>query len=53
MLFLEEGIVLEEGTPEQFFHSPATERAQRFLQSFTYASKREKAEEQPKNNFGD
>ena len=53
VLFLEEGVVLEEGTPEKFFHSPATERAQRFLQSFTYASKRDKAEEQPKNNFGD
>ena len=43
VLFLEEGVVLEEGTPEKFFHSPATERAQRFLQSFTYASKRDKA----------
>ena len=40
VLFLEEGVVLEEGTPEAFFHAPATERAQRFLQSFTYASKR-------------
>ena len=53
VLFLEEGVVLEEGTPEQFFHAPTTERAQRFLQSFTYASKRDKAEVQPKNNFGD
>ena len=52
VLFLEEGVVLEEGTPEAFFHAPTTERAQRFLQSFTYASKRGKAEEQPKNNLG-
>ena len=52
VLFLEEGVVLEEGTPEAFFHAPATERAQRFLQSFTYASKRGKAEEHPKNNLG-
>ncbi len=46
VLFLEEGVVLEEGTPEQFFHAPATERARRFLQSFTYASKRDKTAEQ-------
>ena len=43
VLFLEDGRVLEEGAPEAFFHAPQTERAQRFLQSFTYASKREKA----------
>ena len=46
VLFLEGGGVLEEGTPEQFFHAPATERARRFLQSFTYASKRDKTAEQ-------
>ena len=40
VLFLEDGIVMEEGTPEAFFRAPQTERAQRFLQSFTYASKR-------------
>ena len=43
VLFLEEGVVLEEGTPEKFFHAPTTERAQRFLQSFTYSSKHDKA----------
>jgi polar amino acid transport system ATP-binding protein len=53
VLFLEEGVVLEEGTPEKFFHAPTTERARRFLQSFTYASKRDKAEVQPKNNLED
>ena len=42
VLFLEDGRVLEEGAPEAFFHAPQTERAQRFLQSFTYASKRVK-----------
>ena len=47
VLFLEEGVVLEEGTPEKFFHAPATERAQRFLQSFTYASKRDQAAAKP------
>ena len=52
VLFLEDGVILEEGTPEQFFHAPATERAQRFLQSFTYASKRDRSEIQPKNSSG-
>ena len=53
VLFLEDGHVVEEGTPEVFFHHPQTERAQQFLRSFTYASKRDKGEEQPKNNAGD
>lgn len=53
VLFLEDGVILEEGTPEAFFHAPQTERAQRFLQSFTYASKRDKGEIQPKNSAGD
>ena len=52
VLFLEDGVILEEGTPEQFFHAPATERAQRFLQSFTYASKRDRSEIQSKNSSG-
>ena len=41
VLFLEDGVILEEGAPEAFFHAPQTERAQRFLKSFTYASKRD------------
>ena len=53
VLFLEEGVVLEEGTPEKFFHAPTTERARHFLQSFTYASKRDKTEVQSKNNSED
>ena len=48
VLFLEDGHVVEEGTPEVFFHHPQTERAQQFLKSFTYAFK--KSEVQPKNN---
>ncbi len=53
VLFLEDGVILEEGKPEEFFHAPQTQRAQRFLQSFTYASKRDKSEVQPKNSSGD
>ena len=48
MLFLEDGVVVEQGTPEKFFHAPETERAQQFLKSFTYSFK--KSEVQPKNN---
>jgi polar amino acid transport system ATP-binding protein len=50
ILFLEDGVILEESDPETFFHSPKTERAARFLQSFTYASRRDGAEKQSKNN---
>ena len=51
VLFLEDGVVVEQGTPEQFFHAPQTERAQQFLKSFTYTFR--KSEVQPKNNSGD
>ena len=43
VLFLEQGSVVEQGTPEQFFHAPQTDRAKQFLQSFTYTSKRERS----------
>jgi len=41
VLFLEEGVVVEQAPPEVFFHQPQTDRARRFLSSFTYASKKE------------
>ena len=50
VLFLEEGVVLEESDPRTFFHEPKTERARRFLQSFAYASRRKRDEKQTKNN---
>ena len=53
VMFLEDGMVMEEGTPEEFFHAPKTDRAQRFLKSFTYTSRREQSKEQPKNISGD
>ncbi len=40
VVFIEDGQIVEEAPPEVFFHTPSTERAQRFLQSFTYASRR-------------
>ena len=39
IIFLEDGKIWEEGTPEEFFNSPKTERAKEFLQSFTYKRK--------------
>ena len=36
VLFLENGLVVEESAPETFFHHPETERARQFLASFDY-----------------
>ena len=36
VIFLEGGVIVEEGAPEQFFHHPKTERAQQFLDTFVY-----------------
>jgi len=49
VLFLEQGVIAEEGVPETFFREPRTERARQFLQSFTYASAR-KAEKRAWGN---
>jgi len=40
VLFLEGGKILEENNPENFFQKPDTERAQQFLQNFSYVSHR-------------
>ena len=37
VIFLDGGVIVEEASPQVFFHSPASERAQRFLQTFTYS----------------
>ena len=48
VVFLEDGLVVEMATPEVFFHHPETERAQAFLKSFVYDSKkREKGLDKP------
>jgi polar amino acid transport system ATP-binding protein len=31
MIFMDEGVIIERGTPQHFFQNPETERAQRFL----------------------
>lgn len=39
VIFMDGGVIVEEGTPAEFFRSPKTERAQRFLKTFTYSEK--------------
>lgn len=36
VIFLDQGMIIEEGTPAEFFEHPKTERAQKFLNTFTY-----------------
>jgi len=36
VIFIDEGNIVEEGTPEEFFENPRTDRARRFLNTFTY-----------------
>ena len=36
VIFLDEGGIVEEGIPEEFFDHPKTERAQRFLRTFEF-----------------
>ena len=44
VIFLEDGGIREEGTPEEFFTSPKTERAKEFLQTFTFTRKHKQKE---------
>ncbi len=39
IVFLDDGGIVEEGTPEEFFEHPKTERAKQFLQTFTFERK--------------
>ena len=41
VVFLENGLVVEERAPGEFFHHPRTQRAQQFLASFSYDSVRD------------
>ena len=36
IVFLDGGEIVETGAPEDFFNSPKTERASRFLHTFTF-----------------
>lgn len=44
IVFMDEGVIVEEGTPKEFFSSPKTERAKRFLSKFKYESKNKEIE---------
>lgn len=48
VLFMEQGVIAEEGIPGEFFREPRTERARQFLQSFTYASARKQEQKDQK-----
>jgi len=39
VLFMDQGVVVEEGSPEEFFNSPQTERAKQFLNMFHYEAR--------------
>lgn len=36
IVFIDDGIIVEENTPEEFFSSPKTERAKKFLEAFKF-----------------
>lgn len=39
MVFMDNGIIVEEGVPEEFFETPKTERLRGFLDTFSYVRK--------------
>ena len=39
VMFMDQGVVVEEGSPEEFFNSPQTERAKQFLNMFHYEAR--------------
>jgi len=36
IIFIDDGIIVEENTPKEFFKSPKTERAEKFLNIFNF-----------------
>ena len=40
IVFLDDGVIVEEAGPEQFFTDPQTQRAKDFLQTFTYEKRK-------------
>ncbi len=40
IIFQDDGVIVEESEPEQFFTNPETQRAKDFLQTFTYEKRR-------------
>ena len=51
ILFLEGGKLIEDAPPEEFFENPRTERAKRFLNTFTFqAVKTKKSKKETKKD---
>ncbi len=46
IVFIDQGKIVEEASPEVFFTNPSTERAAKFLKTFTYESKRKIGEKE-------
>ena len=44
ILFMDQGKIVEESTPDVFFESPKTERAKTFLENFAFVSRKRKKE---------
>ncbi|MBQ9327511.1 MAG: amino acid ABC transporter ATP-binding protein [Solobacterium sp.] len=42
VVFIDQGTIVEEASPDEFFDHPKTDRAARFLKTFTFESKRTK-----------
>ena len=40
IVFIDEGAIIEENSPDEFFTAPKTEKAKAFMNTFTYKSKR-------------
>lgn len=36
IIFIDEGVIVEEATPDEFFTNPQTDRAKKFLEAFTF-----------------
>ena len=41
IVFLDGGVIVEEGEPKEFFEHPKTERAKKFLNTFHYEEAKE------------
>lgn len=40
IIFMDEGVIVEEGTPEQFWTNPKTDRAKKFLSNFEFKARK-------------
>ena len=42
IVFMDNGVIVEEGTPEAFFTAPKSERAKEFLRTFEFKTRKDK-----------